>query len=73
MSRNPLTRLLAALTQAKLATLGAQHDLVLRASNEARELRFHDCATTLSLVDGLPTDLATRIDLALSDLGVDLA
>ena len=73
MSRNPLTRLLAALTRAKLATLGAQRDLVLRASNEARELRFHDCATTLSLVDGLPIDLATRIEQALSDLGVDLA
>lgn len=73
MSRNPLTRLLAALTQAKLATLGAQRDLVLRASNEARALCFDDCATTLSLVDGLPTDLATRIEQALSDLGVDLA
>lgn len=72
MSRNPLTRLLAALTQAKLATLGAQRDLVLRASNEARELRFHDCATTLSFVDSLPTDLAERIEQALSDLGVDL-
>lgn len=71
-TRNPLTRLLAALTQAKLATLGAQRDLVLRASQQARVLRFADCATTLSLVDGLPTDLADRIEQALSDLGVDL-
>lgn len=72
MSRNPFTRLLAALTQAKLVTLGAQRDLVLRASNEARALRFADVASTLSLVDALPTALNDRIEQALSDLGVDL-
>ena len=48
-------------------------DRPIETNYEARTLRFVDCATTLSLVDGLPTDLANRIEQALSDLGVDLA
>jgi hypothetical protein len=48
-------------------------DRPIETNYEARALRFDDCAaTTLSLVDGLPTDLANRIEQALSDLGVDL-
>jgi hypothetical protein len=47
-------------------------DRPIETNYEARTLRFVDCATTLSLVDGLPTGLANRIEQALSDLGVDL-
>lgn len=73
MSQNPLTHLLKAFAAARVSTHGAARDLVLRAEREARSLRFADAATTLSFVDGLPASVATPLEQALCDLGVDLS
>lgn len=71
-SPNPATRLTALLALATRQTYGAHRDLCARAQRQAASGWYADVAGTLALVDGLPTETATLLEQALSDLGVDL-